>query len=158
MDAEAMLVFASQHEKVLRESMAKKPRSALQHSVAVDKAAKEGRKLDEQAQEKEELAQIEHLFAAREEKRRQEEEEAERKRQEEEIERKRLEEEAERKRLEEEARLAAEEAERQRLAEEARLAEEKARQEEEERRRQEEALLEAERQRSIFQIPLFIPS
>ena len=153
-----MLVFASQHEKVLRESMAKKPRSALQHSVAVDKAAKEGRKLDEQAQEKEELAQIEHLFAAREEKRRQEEEEAERKRQEEEIERKRLEEEAERKRLEEEARLAAEEAERQRLAEEARLAEEKARQEEEERRRQEEALLEAERQRSIFQIPLFIPS
>ena len=57
-DAEAMLVFASQHEKVLRESMAKKPRSTLQHSVAVDKAAKEGRKLDEQAQEKEELAQI----------------------------------------------------------------------------------------------------
>ena len=99
-------------------------------------------KFDEDLQRQEELARIESLFAAREEKLRQEEEE-----------RKRLE--AERQRKEEEERKQREVAEQARLAEEerkrqeeaARLAAEQARLAEEERKRQEEA---ARQQRSAF--------
>ena len=46
-DAEAELIFASQHERLMRESVAKKPKTARNQSIKTDKVEKDGRKLDE---------------------------------------------------------------------------------------------------------------